>query len=231
MELIIVTPFPDLVQSPLNTSIIKRAQDKGIVDIKVIDLREYTTDKHRQVDDYPYGGGPGMILKPEPFFRVMDAIGKDSVPGQEVILLTPQGSRYDQSKAKELAGTERLIFLCGHYKGVDERVRELATQEISIGDYVLTGGELAALVIIDSVTRLQPGVISDYDSAMSDSFEAPGLDCAYYTRPEDYRGLKVPQVLLSGNHAEIKKWRTENALRRTRERRQDLIQSIQEQVD
>ena len=226
MEIHLITPFPDLVFGPLNESIVKRAQKKGIVGINIVDLRDYTTDKHRQVDDYPYGGGPGMVLKPEPFFRAVDAIEKTPGVKTEVILLTPQGERFHQGMAKELAGKTRLTFLCGHYKGIDERVRDLATREISIGDYILTGGELAALVIIDSIVRLQPGVISDYESALSDSFELPRLDCAYYTRPEEYRGLKVPQVLLSGNHAEIERWRLQDSLQRTRERREDLLENI-----
>lgn len=194
--------------------------------ITIYDLREFTTDKHHQVDDYPYGGGPGMILKPEPIFRCIEHIFekfKDE-NNKKLIFLTPQGIKYNQTIAKDLTKVENLIFLCGHYKGVDERVREYwPMEEISIGDYVLTGGELPALVIIDSVVRLIPGVISDIDSAATDSFYDQLLDCPYYTRPEIYYGMEVPEVLRSGNHAEIEKWRKMKALQRTLERRNDLL--------
>lgn len=228
MKVFVVTAFPRVFDGPLDESIIRRAREKDCVQIEIYDLRVFTTDKHKQVDDYPYGGGPGMILKPEPFFKAVDRIKHDNhLTNPKVILMTPQGRTYNQKVAKELATSEGLIFLCGHYKGVDERVREhLATDEISIGDYVLTGGELAALVIIDSVVRLLPGVIGDFNSARTDSFEQEGLDCPYYTRPENLNGMKVPEVLLSGHHAEIEKWRKEKALKRTKERRSDLLRRI-----
>ncbi len=230
MRIFVVTGFPRLFQGPLNESMLKRAQEKGAVEIEVVDLRDFTTDKHKQIDDYPYGGGPGMVLKPEPFFRAMDAIRKKAPdPDLKVILTSPQGRTYTQEVAKELSRRNDLVLLCGHYKGVDERVREyLANDEISIGDYILTGGELAALVIIDSVVRLLPGVLGDLDSARTDSFENRRLDCPYYTRPENLNGLRVPEVLLSGHHAEIARWRQEQALKHTQQRRKDLLESKNE---
>ncbi|MDZ7261077.1 MAG: tRNA (guanosine(37)-N1)-methyltransferase TrmD [candidate division KSB1 bacterium] len=221
MDIHIITAFPELVQAPLNESMLKRAQAKGLVTFHIHDLRDYTTDKHRQIDDYPYGGGPGMILKPEPFFRCVEHIlSQQPTEKPRIIFLTPQGEIYSQQKAQELAQCQLLIFLCGHYKGVDERVREyLATDEISIGNYVLTGGELPALVIIDSVVRLIPGVMSDYASAATDSFQGPLFDYPHYTRPENFRGMKVPEVLLSGHHARIEQWRQQKALERTQQRR------------
>lgn len=214
------------MEGPFQESIIKRALEKNIIKIDIYDLRSFTKDKHRQIDDYPYGGGPGMILKPEPIFKCIDYIFDkiSSTESRRLIFLTPQGETYNQQRAKKLSAEQNLIFLCGHYKGVDHRVRDYwGFEEISIGDYVLTGGELPALVIIDSVIRLIPGVISDINSAETDSFYNNMLDCPYYTRPEIYRDLKVPDVLLSGNHAEIEKWRKQKALEITLERRQDLI--------
>ncbi len=225
MKIQIVTAFPDFFVGPLSESIIKRAQEKNIVEIKCHDLRDFTTDKHRQIDDYPYGGGPGMILKAEPFFKAVAHIKNlENLHNSEIILMTPQGKTYSQQMAKTLANKAEMILLCGHYKGVDERVHEhLATDEISIGDYVLSGGELAAMVIVDSVVRLLPGAIGDLDSALTDSFEEGLLDCPQYTRPEELLGMRVPEVLLSGHHAEIEKWRKEQSLQRTRERRSDLF--------
>lgn len=233
MKIFVVTAFPKLVRGPLDESIIKRAVGKEIVSIKILDLRDFTNDKHKQVDDYPYGGGAGMILKPEPFFRAVEHIkAQEVLENSSVILMTPQGKSYTQDRAKSLARESDLIFLCGHYKGIDERVREyLVTEEISIGDYVLTGGELAAAVVIDSVVRLLPGAIGDFDSARSDSFENGLLDCPYYTRPEGYRGMKVPQILLSGHHAEIEKWRKDKSLERTEIRRADLLGNIVKSID
>lgn len=233
MKIFVVTAFPKLVRGPLDESIIKRAVGKEIVSIKILDLRDFTNDKHKQVDDYPYGGGAGMILKPEPFFRAVEHIkAQEVLENPSVILMTPQGKSYTQDRAKSLARESDLIFLCGHYKGIDERVREyLVTEEISIGDYVLTGGELAAAVVIDSVVRLLPGAIGDFDSARSDSFENGLLDCPYYTRPESYRGMKVPQILLSGHHAEIEKWRKDKSLERTEIRRADLLGNIVKSID
>ncbi len=226
MKIFIVTAFPGFFDGPLSESIIKRARENKIVEIECYDLRDFASDKHRQVDDYPYGGGPGMILKPEPFFKAVQHITDTrKLINPEIILTTPQGKTYNQQTAKALALKKEMILLCGHYKGVDERVREyLATDEISIGDYILSGGELAAMVIVDSVVRLLPGAIGDFDSAKSDSFEDGLLEGPQYTRPENLNGMKVPEVLLSGHHAEIEKWRKEQSLRRTRERRSDLLQ-------
>ncbi len=225
MKICVVTAFVNLLEGPLNESIVKRAREKRLVDIKFFDLRDFTDNKHRQIDDTPYGGGPGMIIKAEPFFRAVEFIKEsEGFNSPEVILMTPQGVPYNQKQAKEFTKQEELIFLCGHYKGVDERVREgLVTREISIGDYILTGGELAAMVVIDSVIRLIPGAISDLDSALTDSFENDILDCPHYTRPEDFRGMKVPEVLLSGHHANIAGWRKQKSLERTRSRREDLF--------
>ena len=230
MKICILTAFPKFFVTPLKESILKRAQEKNLVTIQVIDLRDFASDKHRQVDDYPYGGGPGMILKAAPFFRAVDFITKqERLQNPDVILLTPQGQTYNQAKAQELSGRKELILLCGHYKGVDERVREyLVTEEISIGDYVLTGGELAAMIVVDSIVRLVPGVLGDLSSAKSDSFERGFLDCPHYTRPENLDGMRVPEVLISGNHQEIEKWRREKALQRTRQRRQDLLDLVEQ---
>jgi tRNA (guanine37-N1)-methyltransferase len=226
MKIHVVTAFPKFFESPLGESMIKRACEREIVRIHVHDLRDFTTDKHRSVDDYPYGGGPGMIMKPEPFFACVEHIRtQDDLAEAPVILLSPQGEKFSQAKANALAQKPALIFLCGHYKGIDERVHlYLATEEISIGDYVLTGGELPALVVIDAVVRLFPGVLGDLDSAIGDSFQAGLLDYPHYTRPEEFRGYRVPEVLLSGHHARIAAWRREQAEARTRERRADLLQ-------
>jgi tRNA (guanine37-N1)-methyltransferase len=233
MRIHIITGFPKLLEGPLNESILKRAQAKGLVQIIVHDLRDYTTDKHKQIDDYPYGGGAGMVLKPEPIFRCMDAlVERWPEDARRVILMTPAGETFNQKKAQELSLNESLVLICGHYKGVDERVREaLVTEEISIGDYVLTGGELAALVVVDAVVRLLPGVLGDFDSALTDSFTNDLLDCPYYTRPEEFRGMRVPEVLLSGHHAQIAAWRRQKSLERTRERRRDLWERAKEYLD
>lgn len=221
----VITAFPTLLNGPLDESIIKRSREKQLVEIYIHDLRQYSTDKHHRIDDYPYGGGPGMILKPEPIFSCIESVLETyQIREPNLIFLTPQGQKYTQSKAKELSEKDHLIFFCGHYKGVDERVREYwKMDEISIGDYVLTGGELPALVVIDSVIRLIPGAISDLDSAKTDSFYQNMLDCPYYTRPEVFRGMPVPEVLLSGHHAEIEKWRKNEALKHTLTVRPDLI--------
>ncbi|TDI98763.1 MAG: tRNA (guanosine(37)-N1)-methyltransferase TrmD [Caldithrix sp.] len=225
MRVFIVTAFPQLLSSPLNESILKRAQKKKLVEIKMVDLRDFTEDRHKQIDDYPYGGGPGMILKPEPFFKAVEHIKTtENLTDPAIILMTPQGETFNQGKAKQLAQSTEIVFLCGHYKGVDERVREnLATEEISIGDYILTGGELTAMVVVDSVVRLLPGVIGDFESAETDSFEQSVLDWPHYTRPENFQGMRVPEVLLSGHHGEIEKWRRKKALERTQEQRADLL--------
>lgn len=226
MRIDILTIFPEMFAGPLHESILKIAQDRGLVTIHVLDLRNYTTDKHQVTDDYQYGGGAGMVMKPEPWFRAVRALSEGS--RTKVILLSPQGRRFDQKTANELAKSEHILFLCGRYKDVDERVRlGLVDAELSIGDYVLSGGELAAMVVIDSVVRLLPGVLSDLDSAMGDSFQSGLLDHPHYTRPQEFEGMKVPEVLSSGNHEEIRRWRRKGALRRTQERRPDLLKSFE----
>lgn len=217
MDIHIVTGFPGMVSTPLQQSILKRAQDKGLVEYHIYDLRNYTQDKHRQIDDYPYGGGPGMVLKPEPFFRCLESIlEKYSAESSIIISLTPQGETFSQKKAYNLANFDHLIFICGHYKGIDQRVEQyFSPEKISIGNYVVSSGEIAALVIIDSVVRLVPGVLNDFDSAATDSFQGELLDCPYYTRPATYRDMPIPEVLISGNHAKIKEWRKKKAIENT----------------
>ncbi|MBN1352317.1 tRNA (guanosine(37)-N1)-methyltransferase TrmD [candidate division KSB1 bacterium] len=228
MEIHVITAFPAIFESPLNECILKLGQKKKLVDIFIHDLRDHTTDKHRQVDDYPYGGGPGMILKPEPFFASIDFIReKHRIESPKIIFLTPQGKRFTQQKAIELAKEEYLIILCGHYKGIDERIRDvLVDEEISIGDYVLSGGEIPALVIMDSIVRLIPGVMNDLDSAITDSFHMALLDGPYYTRPKIFEGYEVPDILLSGDHAKIAEWRKQKAIERTQQRRSDLLERM-----
>ncbi|HHS12253.1 MAG TPA: tRNA (guanosine(37)-N1)-methyltransferase TrmD [bacterium] len=229
MRIDVVTTFPDMLQGFLLESMMKRAQEKGIVTVHVWNLRDFTRDKHKTVDDYPYGGGAGMVMKPEPFFRAMDSIRKAAPETGPVIFPSPQGEVFNQDSAKSLSSEPRLIFLCGHYKGVDERVLDgLVTREISIGDYILTSGELAAAVMIDAAVRLKPGVLGDFDSAEGDSFQQDTLEGPQFTRPAEYRGMKVPEVLLSGNHAKVKQWRLEQRIKRTRERRPDLLSADQE---
>ncbi|MFN0159558.1 MAG: tRNA (guanosine(37)-N1)-methyltransferase TrmD [Bacteroidota bacterium] len=226
MRIDVVTGFPKLMHSPLNESIIKRAQEKGLVEIGTHDLRDYTTDKHKTIDDVPFGGGAGMILKPEPVFACIETLQGQRMY-DEVIYLTADGEPLNQKTANELSLKSNLLLLCGHYKGIDERIREkLITREISIGDYVLTGGELAALVLIDAVVRLIPGVVGDGESLLGDSFQENLLDAPQYTRPADYKGMKVPEVLLGGHHAEIAAWRAEQQLQRTTHRRKDLLEHI-----
>jgi len=223
MRIDVISGLPNLFQGPLNESILKRAQQDGYVEIIVHNLRSYTHDRHHSIDDSPYGGGAGMILKPEPIFECIDHL-KEERSYDEIILTTPQGETLNQPMATELSLTANIILLCGHYKGVDQRVRDaLVTREISIGDYVLTGGELAAMVIIDAVVRLIPGVINDAESLLSDSFMDGRLDCPHYTRPPEYRGLIVPPVLLSGDHADIAAWRKHTADELTATRRPDLL--------
>lgn len=224
MRIDVVTGFPKLMHSPLNESIIKRAQTKGLAEIVLHDLRDFTTDKHKTIDDTPYGGGAGMILKAEPVFACIEALQKKRTY-DEIIYLSADGERLTQKLANELSLKQTLLLLCGHYKGIDERIREaLITREISIGDYVLTGGELPALVLIDAVVRLIPGVIGDGESLLTDSFQQSVLDGPHYTRPEVFRGMKVPEVLLSGNHQQIQAWREEQQRKRTAERRKDLFE-------
>jgi tRNA (guanine37-N1)-methyltransferase len=222
----IVTIFPKMVQAPLAEGIVGRAIARGLIDVGVHDLREFTTDRHRVVDDMPFGGGPGMVLKPEPLFAAVEAIGaKRGRVADAVILTSPDGERLTHAVAARLSALNHVVILCGRYEGVDERVREhLATEAISIGDYVLSGGELPALVIVDAMARLIPGVVGDDASVSGDTFARDGmLDFPQYTRPAEFRGLGVPPVLLSGHHGEIEKWRREQALERTRRQRPDLL--------
>jgi tRNA (guanine37-N1)-methyltransferase len=222
MRIDILTLFPEMFRGPFDESIVKRAREKGLVEIHIHDIRDFSNDKHRKVDDRPFGGGPGMILKPEPVFDCAERI---AAPQRSIIYLTPQGEGFSQKKAEELARRERLVFLCGHYEEVDERIRTvLVGEEISIGDYVLSNGEIPAMVVIDSVVRLIPGALGDAESAHEESFTTGLLDYPHYTRPAEFRGMKVPEVLLSGNHQEIRKWRRRMALERTKQVRPDLLQ-------
>jgi len=222
MRIDVITIFPEMVEGALGFGIVRRAQEKGLVRIEAHNLRDFSTDKHRTVDDYIYGGGPGVLLKPEPLFNAIEAL---RTPKCKVILMTPQGHPLTQRDAERLSLEEHLIIVCGRYKGVDERVRvALVDEEISIGDYVLSGGELPALVLIDAVVRLLPGAMSDYDSAQGDSFGTDMLlDCPHYTRPARFRGMDVPEVLLSGDHERIARWRRLESIKRTVERRPDLL--------
>lgn len=224
MKLDVITIFPEMVRHALDEGIIGRAVDREVVDIRVRDLRDFTTDRHRTVDDVPFGGGPGMVLKPEPLFRAVGAIQAERGAGA-VVLMSPQGRALAHDEAARFSRMERLIVICGRYEGVDERVVEaLVTDEMSIGDYVLTGGELPALVFIDAVVRLVPGVVGDQQSVAEDSFAAGVLDHPHYTRPAEFEGRAVPPVLVSGHHGEIEKWRRRERLRRTLERRPDLLE-------
>lgn len=227
MKFDILSIFPEMFTSFLNSSILKKAQEKGIIEIRLCDIRQYAEDKHRMTDDAPYGGGGGMVMKVEPIDRALKDLA--SVEGNEIIvLLTPQGETFNQEVAEQLSQYSRLILICGHYEGVDERVREyLVDREISIGDYILTGGELSALVIVDAVSRLIPGVLGNSESALSDSFSMGILEYPHYTRPSEYRGWETPEVLLSGNHREIQQWRKKEALKRTWARRPDLLQKVE----
>jgi tRNA (guanine37-N1)-methyltransferase len=225
MRVDILSLFPQMFDGPFSQSIIKRAADRGLISIFIHNIRNFTHDKHHTVDDYPYGGGSGMVLKPEPLFEAVESIKKeindDSAP---VILLTPQGRLFCHKLAQELSTQPNLIIICGHYEGVDERVREhLATDEVSIGEYVLSGGELAAMVVVDAVDRLLPGVLGSEEATRDDSYANDLLEYPQYTRPPVYRGWEVPAVLLSGNHQEVARWRREQAIKRTLERRPDLL--------
>ena len=228
MRIDILSLFPDMFQATLGESIVGRAQDDGFLDINVTDFRQYTSDKHRHVDDAPFGGGAGMLLQAQPIFDAMAAIDQEvagKYPKGRVILMDPAGRRFDQKYAQELAQEEHLTFICGHYEGYDERIRNLVTDEASLGDYVLTGGELAAMVMIDATVRFVPGVLGNQASPMGDSFSNGLLEYPQYTRPADFRGMKVPEVLTSGNHQKIKEWRMRESLRRTLERRPDLLET------
>ncbi|HET9722838.1 MAG TPA: tRNA (guanosine(37)-N1)-methyltransferase TrmD [Actinomycetota bacterium] len=223
MRIDVLTIFPPIFESPLRESLLGKAISDGILDVRVHDIREHTTDKHRQVDDESYGGGPGMVMKAEPVFAAVEALGEGD---KRVLLLSPAGRRLDQAIVRELAAEPWLVLICGRYEGVDERLVEgLPAEEISIGDYVLSGGEVAALVLLEAVTRLVPGVIGREGSHERDSFGPEGLlDHPHYTRPAEFRGMAVPEVLLSGNHAQIERWRREAALEKTRHNRPDLLE-------
>jgi len=228
----VVTIFPAMIEAPLAAGVLGRAIDRGVLDVKVRDLRDFTTDRHRVVDDVPYGGGPGMVLKPDPIFRALDAIEAERGAPLTVVMTTPQGRRFTQVEARRLNGQAHVVLLCGRYEGFDDRVRSRVTDELSIGDYVLTGGELPALVILDAVARLVPGVVGDEQSVADDSFSRGLLDFPQFTRPAEIRSdaagegvLSVPDVLVSGNHAEIRRWRKREALKRTLERRPELLES------
>ena len=226
MRVDVVTIFPKMVRGPLEEGIVGRAITRGLLDVRVHDLRDHTSDRHRVVDDVPFGGGPGMVLKPEPLFRAVDAIRASGEPSA-IVLTSPDGKQFSHEDAARLSRLPHVVVLCGRYEGVDERVRlGLATEELSIGDYVLSGGELPALVIVDAVARFVPGVVGDEDSVSRDTFARGLLDFAQYTRPADFRGMAVPPVLLSGHHAEIERWRRREALRRTLERRPDLLRDL-----
>jgi len=223
MRVDVLTLFPEMFAGPLDVSIVQRAREAGVLDLRIRNLRDYTHDRHQTVDDRPFGGGPGMVLKPEPLFEAVEDLSDDKT---YVVLTTPAGRVFNQQVAMELTGQEHLLIICGSYEGVDERVCEtLVDDQISIGDYVLTNGGLPAMVIIDAVTRLLPGVLGDELSAADESFSHGLLEYPQYTRPAEFRGARVPEVLLSGNHAEIEKWRQEQARRRTAQRRPDLLNS------
>ena len=225
----ILTLFPEMVMDGLNTSIIGRAIEAGLLEINAVNIRDYSTNKHMKVDDYPYGGGAGLVMQPEPVYRAYKDLEKDMKKKPRVVYLTPQGTTFHQEMAKELAKEEELVFLCGHYEGIDERVlEEIVTDYVSIGDYVLTGGELPAMVMIDSISRLVPGVLHNDDSAGDESFENGLLE--QYTRPPVFLDKEVPEVLLSGHHENIRKWRHEQSVKRTKERRPDLWEAYEKEM-
>jgi len=224
----ILTLFPGMFSGPFDESIIKRAADAGLVEIRLHDIREWATGRHKVADDYPYGGGPGMVMKPEPVFEATEAVLEMSPARGPIILMTPVGRTFDHDMALELAGERRLVFLCGHYEGFDARVHEhLATQEISIGDYVLSGGEIAAMAVVDAVVRHLPGALGCAESVEEESFAEGLLEAPHYTRPPEYRGWEVPEVLLSGHHAEVEKWRRRQNLLLTARRRPDLLAKVE----
>ncbi|MGB4338519.1 MAG: tRNA (guanosine(37)-N1)-methyltransferase TrmD [Bacillota bacterium] len=239
MRIDVLTIFPGMFHGPMSESMIGRAQEKGLVELRIHDIRDFTQDKHRCVDDYPFGGGPGMVMMAEPVWAAVQSVlpkkGAEGTEGAEgagggtarVILTTPAGKRFSQEMAREFAQEEHLIIVCGHYEGIDERVSGIFTDEVSIGDYVLTGGELPAMVIVDATVRLIPGVLGDADSATEDSFWNGILDYPHYTRPRNWRGMEVPEVLLSGDHERIRVWRRTEALRRTLLRRPDLLETAE----
>lgn len=227
MKIDILSLFPEMFKGPLTQSIVGKAIEKQLLDVEVTDFRDYTTNKQRHVDDTPYGGGAGMLLQAQPIYDALDAIAAKNDGLGKVILLDPAGRKFDQKVAEELSQEKHLTFICGHYEGYDERIRERVTDEISLGDFVLTGGELGAMVVIDATVRLLPGVLGNRESALGDSFSMGLLEYPQYTRPADFRGMKVPEVLTSGNHQKIAEWRNKEALRRTYERRPDLLENYE----
>lgn len=229
MHIDILTLFPEMFQGPISESLLKKAQDKGLLSLNIVNLRDFTTDKHKTADDTPYGGGAGMVMKVDVVVHCLAGLGtkfdnRNSKAEHRIILMTPRGKTLTQGKVRELAGCKHLTLICGHYEGIDERICDYIDEEISIGDYVLTGGELPAMVLIDAIARHIPGVVKEAASVENDSFSSGRLDYPCYTRPEEFEGKKVPEILLSGNHKEIARWRAEQALRITRERRPDLLE-------
>ncbi len=228
MRFDILTLFPEMFNGPFSDSMIKKARENGIIDINLIDIRDYTTDKHNTADDYPYGGGAGMVLKVEPIYYALADITEDFSQSTTNILLTPRGQKLDQSMVKDLSEKDRLVLICGHYEGIDERIRNnFVDQEVSIGDYVLTGGEIPAMVLVDAVARLLPGVLGHDQSKKNDSFYNGILDYPHYTRPQEFKGMEVPEILLSGNHQLVDRWRKKEALKRTYLMRPDLIENTE----
>ncbi len=232
MRFDIVTIFPRMIEAALAEGILAKAIQREVLAVHAHDLRDFTEDRHRSVDDVPYGGGPGMVLKPEPLFKAVDAIREEAGEPQAIVLMSPHGRRFSQAEAERLSSLDRVVILCGRYEGIDDRVRErLATEELSIGDYVLSGGELPALVVVDAVARLIPGVVGDEGSVAADSFSRGLLDYPHYTRPAEFREWKVPDVLVSGHHAEIRKWRKRQAIELTLQRRPDLLADAELDVE
>jgi tRNA (guanine37-N1)-methyltransferase len=228
MRIEIVSLFPEMFDGPMSHSIIKRACEANLLNIKIVNPRDFAFDKHRIVDDSPFGGGSGMVMKPEPIFRAVESLSADPSIKRRVVLMCPTGARFDQSKAKELSTYEQLIMVCGHYEGIDERVREhLVDEAISIGDYVLTGGELPAMVVVDTVARMLPGVLGAGDAAEQDSFYSGLLEYPQYTRPREFMGLEVPDVLVSGDHSKIARWRRKQSIKSTLERRPELLKALE----
>ncbi|GGG12574.1 tRNA (guanosine(37)-N1)-methyltransferase TrmD [Paenibacillus abyssi] len=228
MKIDVLTLFPEMLEGVFGASILGKAKEKGIVSLNAVNFRDYANNKHNTVDDYPYGGGGGMVLKPDPIFAAVEDLLPENGAKPRIVLMCPQGETFTQRKAEELSGEQHLIFICGHYEGYDERIRQhLVTDELSIGDYVLTGGELPAMVVIDSVVRLLPGVLGNESSAVTDSFSTGLLEYPHYTRPVSFRGWDVPEVLVSGHHAKIEAWRREQSLLRTLERRPELLELVE----
>lgn len=232
MKVDIITIFPEMFEGAFRSGMIRQAGKKGFLELNVLDLRDFTDDRHRTVDDRPFGGGEGMVLKPEPIIRALESLSARDCCRPHVILTTPQGNRFDQSKAKELSLMANLVLICGRYEGIDQRIADFfVDEEISIGDFVLSGGEPAALVIVDAVSRLIPGVLGEGESVLRESFMDGMLDHPQYTRPSEFRGMKVPEVLLSGDHKEIEAWRTKESMRKTRGRRPDLLENSGEDTE